>query len=153
MTRKNSANFQAGLQRSNAHSWYGLWAYFWVVLSSSWIHCWDKSASKMLCMLFNWNPCNFISRKIGLLFFEKENPEMSLLLWFLFRYILKRDVIAHGSLHLSSLLPWPKAVQLLLYGVMARKKNNPQERGGKWRNCCVHIRVVANFTPPIKYLV
>jgi hypothetical protein len=80
-----------------------------------------------------------------MLFFDKGKQEMSLLLLLVLRYIRKRDVVAHGALSLPSLLPWPKAVQLLLHGLMTRKENNAQEKGVGRRNHCVHMRVAANF--------
>jgi hypothetical protein len=52
---------------------------------------------KCYTSLFSWNYCNFSSKKICMLFFEKRKLEMSLLLLLVFRYIRKRDVVARGS--------------------------------------------------------
>jgi hypothetical protein len=100
-------------------------------------------------LLLDCCPCNLISHKIGPLLFEKGKQKLSLLPWLVLRYIPKRDVFAHGSLDLSSFSLWSEAVQLL-YSAMVWKKNNANGRGGSELADCVHIRVVANFTPAFK---
>ena len=96
--------------------------------------------------LLDYWPYNLISHKIGPLLFEKGKQKLSLLPWLVLRYIPKRDVFAHGSLDLSIFSLWSEAVQLL-YSAMAWKKNNANGTGGSELADCVHIRVVANFTP------
>lgn len=97
-------------------------------------------------LLLDYWPYNLISHKIGPLLFEKGKQKLSLLPWLVLRYIPKRDVFAHGSLDLSIFSLWSQPVQLL-YSAMAWKKNNANGRGGSELADCVHIRVVANFTP------